>query len=107
MQAIESKLPSAEAAAIAKISSRELSAFIETKAETQDLAITDSAGMMRKLTLPVSALCLLVDVLTQLGDGNTVKLVPIHTELTTQEAADLILLVWQSLAPFLTVYSSD
>ena len=31
-----------------------------------------------------------MDVLTELGEGNTVKLMPIHAELTTQEAADLL-----------------
>ena len=42
------------------------------------------------MQVPVSALRLLVDILTELGDGNTVQLVPIHAELTTQEGADLL-----------------
>ncbi|WP_423185338.1 excisionase family DNA-binding protein [Alishewanella sp. d11] len=32
----------------------------------------------------------MVNILTELGEGNTVKLVPINAELTTQEAADLL-----------------
>lgn len=90
MNTLESKLPSSAEAALAKISSQELSAFIETKADIQSLSITDSDGIMHAVDMPVAALRLLVNVLTELGDGNTVKLVPIHAELTTQEGADLL-----------------
>jgi excisionase family DNA binding protein len=40
--------------------------------------------------LPVSALRLLVDVLTEIGEGNAVSIIPIHADLTTQEAADVL-----------------
>lgn len=33
---------------------------------------------------------LLVDVLTEIGEGNAVSIIPIHAELTTQEAADVL-----------------
>ncbi len=42
------------------------------------------------MELPTSALRLLVDILAELADGNAVKVVPVHAELTTQEAADLL-----------------
>lgn len=90
MKTIESKLPSPEESALAKLSSQELSGFIETNAATQSLSITDSDGVSHPVQMPVSALRFLVDVLTALGDGNTVKLVPIHAELTTQEGGDLL-----------------
>lgn len=90
MNTLEAKLPSAEEAAIAKASSQELSAFIATKHETLPLSITDSEGVKHDVEMPVTALKLLVNVLTELGDGNTVKLIPIHAELTTQEGADML-----------------
>ena len=36
------------------------------------------------------ALRLLVDVLTEIGEGNAVSIIPIHAELTTQDAADVL-----------------
>ena len=90
MNTFTTQLPSPEEAALAKISSQELSAFLETKAETQALSINDAKGTAHIVNMPVSALRLLVNVLTQLGEGNTVKLVPIHAELTTQEGADML-----------------
>lgn len=47
-------------------------------------------GEVHHVKLPTSALALMVEVLTQLGQGNSVKITPIHAELTTQEAADLL-----------------
>ncbi|GAA6152536.1 helix-turn-helix domain-containing protein [Pseudoteredinibacter isoporae] len=90
METLTKQLPSAEEAALAKHSSQELSGYIETKMTTQQLSITDADGVAHAINMPVSALKLLVNVLTELGEGNTVKLVPIHAELTTQEGADLL-----------------
>jgi excisionase family DNA binding protein len=42
------------------------------------------------MELPTSALRLLVDILAELAVGNAVRVVPVHAELTTQEAADLL-----------------
>ncbi len=44
----------------------------------------------KKLTLPRTALHLLINALTQMAQGNTVTILSTDTELTTQEAADLL-----------------
>lgn len=75
MNHLQEKLPTAEEAALAKISSQELSAVLETRSDTQTVSVTDNAGVAHAVRMPVSALRLLVDVLTELGDGNTVKFV--------------------------------
>lgn len=90
MNRLQEKLPTAEEAALAKMCSQELSAVLETRAESQTVSVTDKQGTVHIVQMPVSALRLLVDVLTELGEGNTVKLVPVHAELTTQEAADML-----------------
>ena len=45
---------------------------------------------MRAVRIPTSALRLLLEVLTEIGQGNAVSIIPIHAELTTQEAADVL-----------------
>ena len=44
----------------------------------------------KQITIPVSALRLLVDILAQMAKGNAVTLIPVHAELTSQEAADML-----------------
>jgi excisionase family DNA binding protein len=83
-------LPTADEVCIARDSGRALSAFLQTRAETQQIEILDDEGAPHLVRVPVSALRLLVDVLTEIGEGNAVSIIPIHAELTTQEAANVL-----------------
>lgn len=71
-------------------SQRELASLLSTKFETQRIDIFDKEDKPHRLVLPTSALRLLVDILGELALGNAVKVVPVHAELTSQEAADLL-----------------
>lgn len=83
-------LPSAQESALAKLSSQELSAVLATHGEIQKFNVSGQGGSSHQVTVPASALKLFIEVLTQLGQGNSVSITPIHAELTTQEAADLL-----------------
>jgi excisionase family DNA binding protein len=82
--------PSAEEVALAKLSSQALSAVMETSGEVQQFNVVGRDGENHPLTLPASAVKLMIELLTQLGQGNSVNITPIHAELTTQEAADIL-----------------
>ncbi|MDO4233726.1 helix-turn-helix domain-containing protein [Pseudomonas sp.] len=69
---------------------RELASLLSTKFDTQRIDIFDKEDKPHSLVLPTSALRLLVDILGELALGNAVKVVPVHAELTSQEAADLL-----------------
>ena len=83
-------LPSAEEVALARESGRVLSAVLQTRADMQLVDFHGEQGAVRSVRLPTSALRLLLDALAEIGQGNAVSIIPIHAELTTQEAANML-----------------
>lgn len=83
-------MPSDKEMELAQNSSRVLSSLSLNK--SKDIVISLDTGKQHPthVTLPASAFKLLVNILTQMAEGNAVTLIPIHAELTTQEAADLL-----------------
>lgn len=57
--------------------------------ESPELKVSVS-GTGEEITLPPSAAKLLIDGLAELAKGHDVRLLPVHAELTTQEAAELL-----------------
>lgn len=77
---------SPEESELARSSSRLLAACIG-HGKTARLRVIDGDGVIE---VPVAALRMLVDILTNMAAGNAVSLVPIHAELTTQQTADFL-----------------
>ncbi len=79
-------LPTEQDVALARTSSRLLAACIGHGA-TARLRVIDGQD---EIEVPVAALRMLVDILANMAEGNAISLVPIHAELTTQQAADFL-----------------
>lgn len=81
-------LPSDFEARLANESSRALSAHVS---HGHNLSVRlGSPDDQETVELPGMAVQLLLDILTHMAEGNAVTVVPVHAELTTQEAADIL-----------------
>ncbi|NWK78952.1 helix-turn-helix domain-containing protein [Aquitalea sp. LB_tupeE] len=83
-------LPSEAEATLAKESGRQLSLYLSSKEDAQLIRVIDQAGEHEAVQIPTAAYRLLIDILAQMAQGNSVSLIPVHAELTTQEAADML-----------------
>lgn len=82
-------IPSSKDVAMAKESSRVLASLLRHNPENLELEIKGITGL-NKIAIPDTASFMLLDILTQMSKGNAVTIVPIHAELTTQQAADIL-----------------
>jgi len=84
----EPMTPSDADVRLAKESSRRLSPF--AKRDRPMRFAPQGDGAEPPVELPASAVRLLVQLLTDMAAGHAVMLIPVHAELTTQQAADLL-----------------
>ena len=84
------KLPTPQAAEQAQTALRALSSLPRKKPARGIRVRPEGAGEEVSVTIPREAFELFLEVLGQMANGNAVTIVPVHAELTTQEAADLL-----------------
>lgn len=94
--------PTTQEAALARDSSRVLSRFIQLPTDVNlpggdpphqvhlQIKTDGTHPNEESVSIPISAFRLFMDILTQMGQGNTLTLIPVHAELTTQQAAEIL-----------------
>ncbi len=80
--------PSAQDAAMARVSSQVLSQFVK-KRRPLTLRVRD-AGQEKPLELPTGAVALLMEILEAMAAGRGLTLIPENAELTTVQAAEVL-----------------
>jgi excisionase family DNA binding protein len=86
----EPYMPDEKDIELARISSRVLSVLSSKRDGSIEISLEVEGHRHIRATVPLAAFKLLIDVLTQMSEGNAVTLIPVHAELTTQQAADLL-----------------
>jgi excisionase family DNA binding protein len=86
----ETATPTEADVRLARESSQRLTRLLGSRRRELRLRVEPAGQEGETIAIPVPALRLLADILAEMAKGNTVSLVPIHAELTTQQAADLL-----------------
>jgi len=87
----ETVTPTPDDTQLAQESSRRLTQFLATKSRKRlRVHIAPDDEPEEAISIPASAFRLLNDILREMAKGNAVTLIPVHAELTTQQAADLL-----------------
>src|SRR5258708_18957844 len=81
-------LPTESDATLAKETSRVLAQRVRSGSPLRFRDL--DASKKETLRIPAPAVRLLVRILEEMARGNAVTLIPVHSELTTQEAADML-----------------
>ena len=83
-------IPSKADIEISRESSRILASFLNSHSKTQKIKVESEGGAEKSLLIPSVAYELLIDILSQMSQGNAVTIVPVYSELSTQQAANLL-----------------
>lgn len=88
----EAVAPTPDDTKLAEETSRRLTSFLAGAKPHKPLRvrITPDNEPEETISIPASAFRMLNDILTEMAKGNAITLIPVHTELTTQQAADLL-----------------
>ena len=80
----EPRVPTQADSRIARESSKTLSHYVSRGITVR---VSDTGDVIE---LPKTVVQLLTDILANMAEGNAVTLIPVHAELTTKQAADLL-----------------
>ena len=81
--------PTAHDISLAEVSSRVLAQYIKNQ-DARTIKVIDDVSTSEGIEIPNVAFRLLIDILAHMSRGDIITVVPIHAELTTQEAADFL-----------------
>ncbi len=90
MEQVLTKMPTAAEAQEAKFAARGLAPVLRKRGSRTIKVRASGDGAEATVTVPREAFQFFLEVLGHMANGNTVTIMPIHAELTTQEAADLL-----------------
>ncbi len=90
MQTAGVKIPSSETSREAQEALRLLSAIPKRKTPRTIQVKPEGDTKATSVTVPKEAFELFLEILGQMANGNAVTIVPVHAELTTQQAADIL-----------------
>ena len=88
-QDADSIMPKKHDIDLATQSSKEIASLLPKKHQDFRLFVREEQRVV-EITIPFSAVKMLLHILTQMSEGNAVTIIPIHAELSTQEAANLL-----------------
>lgn len=88
----ETAAPTEADSRLAQDSSRRLAPYLSKRRKMRVQIVPEDGGAEEQepLVLPEAVLDLLFAILTEMAEGNAITLIPVHAELTTQQAADLL-----------------
>ena len=87
---LETVAPTEADARLAGESSRQLATHKIGRLSSVRIRILDDGPEAETIGVPASAFRLFLQLLNEMSQGNAVTLIPTHAELTTQQAADLL-----------------
>jgi excisionase family DNA binding protein len=90
MTAAALKIPTAADAQQAQAAVRALSGVLRRKSARTIKVQPEGTKDEVSVTVPREAFALFLEILGQMANGNAVSIVPVHAELTTQQAADML-----------------
>ncbi len=85
------RLPTADESSEAKEAAKRVASLLRHKtSRTINLSPEGARRPEETIPVPREAFAFLLEILRQIANGNAVTIVPVHAELTSQEAADLL-----------------